>query len=207
MTPWTVACQAPLSMEFPRQEYWSGLLFLQGIFPAQGLNLCLLHWQAGSLLLSQGNLGLWSSLANWHCGLYLKYRFVLFRLPNILSLLFFFLSFVVIYFKVKSISKPLDINILAVSSPTSQRELRARLARAVRSGAASSAEVRQLDSQNLLLFLFRYLSMKSLPCAEPHIFLSTSHSCCWPAPTPASCCSAQGPWIPPARRGCKRRAP
>ena len=22
--PWTVACQAPLSMEFPRQEYWSG---------------------------------------------------------------------------------------------------------------------------------------------------------------------------------------
>ena len=27
MTPWTVACQAPLSMEFSRQEYWSGLLF------------------------------------------------------------------------------------------------------------------------------------------------------------------------------------
>ena len=26
-TPWTVACQAPLSMEFPRQEYWSGLPF------------------------------------------------------------------------------------------------------------------------------------------------------------------------------------
>ena len=27
MTPWTVALQAPLSMGFPRQEYWSGLLF------------------------------------------------------------------------------------------------------------------------------------------------------------------------------------
>ena len=27
MRPWTVACQAPLSMEFPRQEYWSGLPF------------------------------------------------------------------------------------------------------------------------------------------------------------------------------------
>ena len=30
MTPWTVACQAPLSvlsMEFPRQEYWDGLPF------------------------------------------------------------------------------------------------------------------------------------------------------------------------------------
>ena len=24
-TPWTAACQAPLSMEFSRQEYWSGL--------------------------------------------------------------------------------------------------------------------------------------------------------------------------------------
>jgi len=27
VTPWTVACQAPLSMGFPRQEYWSGLPF------------------------------------------------------------------------------------------------------------------------------------------------------------------------------------
>ena len=26
-TPWTVANQAPLSMEFPRQEYWSALPF------------------------------------------------------------------------------------------------------------------------------------------------------------------------------------
>ena len=26
-TPWTVAHQAPLSMEFPRQEKWSGLPF------------------------------------------------------------------------------------------------------------------------------------------------------------------------------------
>ena len=26
-TPWTIACQAPLSMEFSRQEYWSGLPF------------------------------------------------------------------------------------------------------------------------------------------------------------------------------------
>ena len=25
MTPWTAACQAPLSMGFSRQEYWSGL--------------------------------------------------------------------------------------------------------------------------------------------------------------------------------------
>ena len=26
-TPWTVACQTSLSMEFSRQEYWSGLPF------------------------------------------------------------------------------------------------------------------------------------------------------------------------------------
>ena len=26
-TPWTVALQGPLSMGFPRQEYWSGLPF------------------------------------------------------------------------------------------------------------------------------------------------------------------------------------
>ena len=26
-TPWIVACQAPLSMEFSRQEYWSRLPF------------------------------------------------------------------------------------------------------------------------------------------------------------------------------------
>ena len=33
-TPWTVAHQAPLSMGFSRQEYWSGLTCpLQGIFP------------------------------------------------------------------------------------------------------------------------------------------------------------------------------
>ena len=32
-TPWTVACQSPLSMEFSRQEYWNGFHFLlQGIF-------------------------------------------------------------------------------------------------------------------------------------------------------------------------------
>ena len=27
VSPWTVACQAFLSMGFPRQEYWSGLPF------------------------------------------------------------------------------------------------------------------------------------------------------------------------------------
>ena len=43
-TPWTAASQAPPSMGFSRQEYWSGLLFFfQGIFPTQRLNLGLPH--------------------------------------------------------------------------------------------------------------------------------------------------------------------
>ena len=27
MTPWTVVCQIPLSIGFPRRDYWSGLPF------------------------------------------------------------------------------------------------------------------------------------------------------------------------------------
>ena len=38
---WSVACQAPLSMGFSRQEYWSGLPCPPpGIFPTHGLNPC-----------------------------------------------------------------------------------------------------------------------------------------------------------------------
>ena len=37
-TPWTVAHQAPLSMEFSRQEYWSGLPFhTPGGLPGPGM--------------------------------------------------------------------------------------------------------------------------------------------------------------------------
>ena len=46
-TRWTVAYQAPLSVGFSRQEYWSGLLF-----PSNSCLLHLLHWQADSLPLS-----------------------------------------------------------------------------------------------------------------------------------------------------------
>ena len=51
-TAWTVAHQAPLSMEFSRHEHWSGLpfpppgdLLHPGILP-------LLNWQVGSLPLA-----------------------------------------------------------------------------------------------------------------------------------------------------------
>ena len=61
--PWTVARQAPLSMGFSRQEYWSKLrALLQGIFPTQGSNLHLLHllhWQVGSLSLAPSGKPYW----------------------------------------------------------------------------------------------------------------------------------------------------
>ena len=48
-TPWTVAFQAPRSMGFSRQEYWSGLpLPLRAIFLTQGSNSCL--WLASPAL-------------------------------------------------------------------------------------------------------------------------------------------------------------
>ena len=61
-TVWTVACQAPLSMGFSRQEYWSGLLCpLPGHLPAprvtpmspvapalQAHSLLLSHWRRPS---------------------------------------------------------------------------------------------------------------------------------------------------------------
>ena len=48
--PWTVAQQAPLSMEFSRQEYWSRFpLLTPGDLPNPGIKpaLCLMHLQGG----------------------------------------------------------------------------------------------------------------------------------------------------------------
>ena len=54
-TLWTVACQAPLSMGFSRQESWSGLPCPLAGTLTQVSNSHLLHlphWQAGSLTLA-----------------------------------------------------------------------------------------------------------------------------------------------------------
>ena len=49
-TSWVVACQAPLSMDFPGKKTGVGChLLLQGIFLTQVLNRHLLLWQADSL--------------------------------------------------------------------------------------------------------------------------------------------------------------
>ena len=50
-TPWTIAHQAPLSVGFPTQEYWSGLPFPSpGDLPKPRIEP--VHWQADSLPLS-----------------------------------------------------------------------------------------------------------------------------------------------------------
>ena len=53
VTPWTGACQVPLSLGFSRQEYWNRLPFPPlgdlpdaGVKPASPMSL---HWQVDSL--------------------------------------------------------------------------------------------------------------------------------------------------------------
>ena len=49
-TLWTIACQSPLSMEFSRQEYWSGSLFPSlGDLPNPGIERGAPALQADSL--------------------------------------------------------------------------------------------------------------------------------------------------------------
>jgi len=52
VAPWTVACQAPLCVEFSRQEYWSGLPFPQDL-PDPGIKTCI----GRQILYHQHNLG------------------------------------------------------------------------------------------------------------------------------------------------------
>ena len=58
VTPWTIACQVPLSMGFPRQEYWSELPFTSpGDLPNPGIKPISPAWQVDSLPMShQGSL-------------------------------------------------------------------------------------------------------------------------------------------------------
>ena len=68
--PWTVAHQAPLSMEFSRQEHWNGSQsLLQGIFPIQGTWVSYVAgrfftiWVAReALLVGQSCLTLWNPM-------------------------------------------------------------------------------------------------------------------------------------------------
>ena len=87
-TPWTVACQAPLSMGFPRRKYWSGLPFPSpGDLPDAGIELASPAWQAessplsnqGSPRMTVGSIYLSSgcSVLGTMAGIYILYIFFL----------------------------------------------------------------------------------------------------------------------------------
>ena len=61
--PWTVGLQAPTSMWFPRQEYWSGLPFpTPGDLPNTGFEPASPAWQADTLPLTVGR---WEAPHTW----------------------------------------------------------------------------------------------------------------------------------------------
>ena len=61
MTPWTVAHQAPLSMGFSRQEYWSGLpLPSPGDLPSPGIEPGLPHCRQTLYYLSHQGSSKWN---------------------------------------------------------------------------------------------------------------------------------------------------
>ena len=76
VTPWTVVHQAPLSMGFLKQQYWSGLPFLfPGSFLDPGIeptNPHLLHWPEDSLPLTYtgSSYCLWSQVQNIYVAIY-----------------------------------------------------------------------------------------------------------------------------------------
>ena len=66
--PGTIACQAPLSMEFSRQEFWSELPFPSGDLPNPGIESGSPTLQADSLLSEPpGKPQVGKSTFKWDC--------------------------------------------------------------------------------------------------------------------------------------------
>ena len=66
VTPWTVVCQAPLSMGFSRHEYWSGLPFPPpGDLPDPGI-------QPASLMFPASAGGFFTNSTTWEAPYMLK---------------------------------------------------------------------------------------------------------------------------------------
>ena len=101
--PWNAALQAPLSMGFPRPEYWSGLQFPSpGDPPNLGVKAMSPVWHVDSVLLSHPGSPFWPGYthANWtlvdslelnrfmflYFFRYLKYNILLLIIPIFLCL-------------------------------------------------------------------------------------------------------------------------
>ena len=85
VTPWTVACQISPSMEFPRQEYWSGLPFPSpGDLPSPRIEPVSPALQADSLTseLSENPSRNWGISANSRLLWALQIRNLYFNLPS-----------------------------------------------------------------------------------------------------------------------------
>ena len=75
-TLWTVACQTPLSLDFPRQEYWSGLpSLLPGDLPNPGIK------PASMFPALAGRFFTTSASSLWHLGDCLQLLGLCFRHP------------------------------------------------------------------------------------------------------------------------------
>ena len=99
VTPWTVASQAPLSMGFPRQEYWSRLSFpCPENLPNPGIEPYFLHW-VESLLLRHKYIcicwAFWYFWATWIFSLLSVINFGKFSVMITSNILFFFSSVII----------------------------------------------------------------------------------------------------------------
>ena len=116
MTPWTITCQARLSMGFLRQEYWSGWPFTSPghlpdpmCFLTQGSNPC---WQADSLPLShQGS----SRTLKRNLDLYhhrLALHVCIFHINKIIQ----YLSFCNYFYTIKMVTKLFSMFLFLINS-------------------------------------------------------------------------------------------
>ena len=85
-TPWTVAHQAPLSMELSSQLEWVAISFSRGPSPCRDPLLSLLYWQAGSLPLAPPGKSLFFYLPYMYvylqCSLYIQRAFLVVSCKN-----------------------------------------------------------------------------------------------------------------------------
>ena len=119
MTPWTVARQAPLSIEFSRQEYWSRLPFpyIEDL-PNPGIEPCSLVLQAYSLLSEPQGKSLdymvytitATNDVNW-LPIYIKKNFTHSSLIyGLFTVIFFFLRLMLIFGRKQNSVKQLSFN-------------------------------------------------------------------------------------------------
>ena len=105
VTPWTVGCQASLSIEFSRQEYWNGLPFLKCthehfsslLIKAQSYSLGVISCDSWPCILTTGHHPLSPLSFSIERGPYLQPESFLSLLPGYksLSLEIFFSCFIV----------------------------------------------------------------------------------------------------------------